>query len=362
MQSKHSFYLLVGTKKGAFVFESDSRRSWRMKGPYFEGMPVHHLTSDPDGGRSLYAAVNSDIWGAVVQKTTDFGRTWKRTKTAPKFPKSSKLKLAKIWHLEVGRGKHAGTVYAGVEPAALFKSGDDGDSWEGIEGLNDHPTRRKWAPSAGGLCLHTVLLDSHDTKRIVVAISAAGAFLSEDRGKSWRPWNEGSRADFLPNKFPVVGQCVHKMTFHPARPDVIYQQTHCGVYRRRYGSSGWTDISQGLPSRYGFPIAVHSHDPKTIYVVPETSDSIHWVPEGRFTVYRSSDEGAHWAPLTQGLPQAGAYLGVHREALGVDDADPCGVYVGTNTGHIFYSRDEGETWQPLAQSLPPIYSIGITSS
>ncbi len=248
-------------------------------------------------------------------------------------------------------------LYAGVEPAALFKSSDHGETWEINEALFDHPHRATWFPGAGGLCLHTILAHPTDPEKMYVAISTGGCYRTDDGGASWKPYNKNVRADFSPDKFPEYGQCVHKMTLHPRRPEVLYQQNHCGVYRSDNGGEDWIDIGEGrLPSRFGFPIAVHPHDPQTVYVVLEQSDEYRMSVDGRFAVWRSRDGGENWTRQVNGLPEK-AHLVVLREAMATDTLEDAGIYAGTSTGQLFYSRDAGDTWELLADFLPPVLSV-----
>ncbi len=295
--------------------------------------------------------------GPGVAWTIDLGKNWHRPKEPPRFEKHAGLSVKRIWHIRPGRPHEDGTLYLGVEPGALFVSRDGGETFQANRALVAHPTRSQWEPGAGGLCLHSIVLDPKNPKRMHVAISAAGVFRSEDGGDSWRPMNKNVRADFLPNKFPEVGQCAHKLVAHPERPDVLFQQNHCGTYRLDPGREEWTDICDGLPSRFGFPIAVPPHKPETIYVVPEESDEARMSPNGEFAVYRSDNSGRNWRKLTEGLPTKHAYLVVLREALSTDTFDPGGIYLGTNTGQIFYSRNDGTSWKLMADYLPPVLSV-----
>ncbi len=353
--------VLVGTKKGAFIFRSADRRKWKALGPFFEGKEVNHLAFDPRDGKTIYAAVTSPFWGHSVQRTTDLGRNWTKQQEGPKFPEGSKLKVERLWHVEPGPTDEPDTVYLGVDPGALFVSNDEGDSWKVVDSLTNHSTREKWAPGAGGMCLHSILINPKNPKIMHVGISAAGVFRTEDGGYTWRPYNERTRADFLPDKYPEVGQCVHKVVEHPNKPGFLYQQNHCGVYSRSPDASQWSDLGKGLPSTFGFPMAIHAHDPETIYVIPEVSGFFHVVPNGRLAVYRSNNSGKTWRRLSRGLPQRGAFVGVHREGMAVDQYDPCGVYFGTNTGQLFHSANEGESWKPIAEYLPSILSVGVAT-
>ncbi len=370
--------VLVGTRKGGFIFESDGdRKTWSMQGPYFKGWTVMHMMLAPRDGR-LHAAVSHEVYGAGTHYSDDLGYTWVQSKVSPAFtttsaagrpvgtpdeardPAQAQAKpesVIKVWNITPGRSTEPRVLYAGVEPAALFKSTDAGETWTLNEGLYQHPTRPQWFPGAGGLCLHTILPDPADPQRMYVAISTGGCFRTDDGGRTWQPRNKNVRADFLPNRYPEFGQCVHKMDMHPGRPNVLYQQNHCGVYRSDNYGDDWVDIGDGkLPTRFGFPVAVHPHDPNTIYVVLEESDEFHMSVDGKFAVWRSRDAGETWQRLSRGLPQQ-AYLNVLREAMALDTCERPGVYAGTNTGQIFHSRDEGDTWQVLADYLPPVVSV-----
>ena len=308
----------------------------------------------------------------------DGGKTWTQSKAAPAFaqpaqagrpiatpdeardPSAAAQKpetVIKVWNITPGRPEEPGVLYAGIEPAALFRSDDRGETWVLNESLYNHPTRPQWFPGAGGLCLHTIMLDPADMNRMYVAISTGGCYRTDDGGVTWRPRNKNVRADFLPDHYPEFGQCVHKMDMHPSRPNVLFQQNHCGVYRSDNCGDDWIDIGDGkLPSRFGFPIAVHPHDPDTVYVALEESDEYRMSVDGRFALWRSRDAGASWLRLTKGLP-ANAYLNVLREALALDTLEQAGLYVGTNTGQLFHSRDGGDSWQVLADFLPPVLSV-----
>ncbi len=353
-----SVVVLVGTRKGAFIFRSDARRkSWAVKGPHFAGGTIHHVVLDPRDCETLYAATFSAWWGAEIQRSRNWGRTWSKTKGGVRYEQDSGLSVKCVWHIRPGRATEPGVVYAGVDPAGVFRSEDAGATWEEVRGLNRHPTRPRWTPGAGGLIVHTIILDAAHAQRMFVGISAAGVFRSEDGGRTWQPRNKGTRADFLPNKFPELGQCVHKIVQAPASPDLLYQQNHCGVYRSDSAGDAWTDISAGLPSRFGFPVAVHPREPKTVWVVPLVSAEMRACPAGCLAVYRSTSGGRGWQKQTRGLPTRNAHLTILREAMSTDTCDPAGVYFGTETGQLFYSRDAGRQWHLLADFLPPILSV-----
>lgn len=353
--------VMVGTRKGAFIFESDAaREKWHMSGPHFPGWQIMHMKHDPRTGL-LYTALDHDVYGSNVHRSVDGGRTWEMI-TAPQFAEEDERTVARVWHIQPGHANRPELLWAGADPGALFKSRDGGQSWQGVPGLNDHATRREWQPGAGGMMVHTIVQDPADELRMFIAISAAGVFRSEDGGQSWQPKNAGVRADFLPDPYPEVGQCCHHLVMSPEDSNVLYQQNHCGVYRTVDGGDSWDDIGTGrLPSTFGFPMAIHPRDGNTVYVVPQKSDEFRYTPEGRFRVYRSRNSGESWEALSNGLPQVSAYLGVFREGLATDRFDPAGMYVGTGTGQLFFSRDEGDNWNTLADTLPPIYSVGTAT-
>jgi len=378
MSSNGKVKVLVGTRKGGFIFTSDrDRKKWSVGEVLFKGWNMMHMMMDPRD-RRLHAAVSHFVYGPTTQYSDDFGQTWTQ---APAVPKLSRPSISgrphgtveeafsgqpvtdtpegviKVWNITPGRVEEPEVLYAGIQPAALFKSTDRGETWSLVESLYDHPQRGQWNPGAGGLCLHTIVLDPRDQDRMYIAVSAAGVYRTDDGGQTWQPRNKNVLADFNPDKFPEFGQCVHKLEMHPSRPEVLFQQNHCGVYRSDNCGDDWIDIGEGkLPTRFGFPIAVHPHDPKTIYVVLEESDQIHMSVGGQFAVWRSRDEGENWQRLTEGLP-ANAHVVVLREAMATDNLDRAGIYAGTNTGQLFYSRDDGDTWEILADFLPPILSV-----
>ena len=357
--------VLVGTRKGAFILSSDgARKDWAVSGPYWPGADVSHAVYDARQEGAVWLAIYGPVFGPELQRSHDLGASWQAPSESPKFAADKDLTLSRVWHLEPGREDEPEVVYAGVEPAALFKTEDGGETWREVDGLTSHPTRDRWQPGFGGLCLHSVVLDPTSLNRMWVGISAVGVLASEDGGTSWRTLNKGVRADFLPGRYPEFGQCPHKLLFHDARPQVLFQQNHCGVYRSDNGGEEWQDISEGLPSRFGFVLGLHSQDPKTIYVVPEDralGDEVgglrRYVTDARFRVYRSRNAGVDWEPLTNGLPQEDAYIHVMREGMATDSLDPCGVYIGTTTGQIFYSRNDGESWELMIDYLPPISSV-----
>lgn len=373
--------VFVGTGKGGFVFSSDAaRKKWQVSDIQFKSWNVMHMQMDPRDQR-LHAAVSHSVYGPTTHYSDDFGENWTQAQGVPALTRPSKSgrpagsvdeayrseagenleetpeTVIRVWNITPGRESEPDVLYAGAQPASLFVSKDRGETWTLNEALYDHPQRGDWNPGAGGMCLHTIVLDPSDPKRMYVAVSAAGCYRTDDGGKTWSPYNKNVRADFLPEKFPEFGQCVHKVALHPDRPQVLFQQNHCGVYRSDNNGEDWIDIGEGkLPSRFGFPIAVHPTDPGTIYVVLEESDQYRMSVDGRFAVWRSRDSGDAWEKLTKGLPEK-AHLVVLREAMATDTYEDAGIYVGTKTGQLFYSRDSGDSWDMLADFLPPIKSV-----
>jgi photosystem II stability/assembly factor-like uncharacterized protein len=346
--------VLVGTKKGAFMLQGAADRGdWQMRGPFCETWPVRHLAWDPEH-RALLAGTANAWYGASVWRSTDLGETWSQSSDGLTYGEDGP-KITAVWNLTPGID---GSIWAGVEPAGLFRSTDGGVTWSHVEGLTNHPTRSEWQPGNGGLILHSIAPHPTDPNHVWVGISSVGAFETTDGGTSWQTRNHGVRADFFPGEPPEFGQCVHKMTLHPGRPGMLFQQNHCGVYRSDNGGEQWTEITSGLPSDFGFPLAIHPHDPQTIYVIPLTPpDKGRYMPDGQTAVYRSRDDGASWERLTRGLPDQGAYVGVLREAMATDALDPAGIYFGTSTGQVFASSDEGDSWRLIADYLPSISSI-----
>ena len=357
--------LLVGTRKGGFLLASRSdRREWRLTGPFLQGSEIFHLVYDQRSGGDLIAAENQMIWGAKIQRSHDLGQTWSVPSEPPRIKTGEDAAIKNVWHIEQGRQGEPGVLYAGVDPAALFRSIDGGDTWAEVTALSQHPSREGWEPGLGGLCLHSVIVDPDDSGKICVAISAVGMFETTDSGESWETRNKGMRADFLPERFPDFGQCPHKVLAHPAQPGRLYAQTHCGVYCSDSLGDGWSDITEGLPSQFGFPLGLHPHDPDTVFLIPEdevlgqdVGGGLRYVTNAQFRIYRTRNGGGDWEPLTIGLPQTNAYLHVLRENMSTDTLDPCGVYVGTTSGQIFYSRNEGDSWDLMIDNLPPILSL-----
>ena len=359
-RAKGDVIVLVGTTKGAFFFSSDARRkTWRIDGPHFAGQQVYSLAYDERGGRTrILAGTQSSHWGGTIRVSDDFGATWGGPeRQAVRFPEGSGLSLAGVWQIVPGPADDPDRLWCGVEPAALFESRDGGESWDPVKGLLEHEHRPKWMPGGGGLCLHTIVRDSRDAKRMGIAISTAGFYRTDDGGESWRPRNAGVRAVFLPNKYPEFGQCVHKVVNHPARPERLFLQNHWGLYRSDDWGDSWQDIANGVPSDFGFAMAMHPHDPDTVYIVPIKSDEFRVVPDARLRVYRTRDAGGSWEPLSEGLPQENAFECVLRDALAVDTHDPAGVYFGTRAGKLFASATAGERWTELAAALPPICCV-----
>jgi len=352
--------LLVGTMKGAFILRSDAtRRRWDVGGPYFPGSAVYAMAYDArNDRRRIWAGPQSMHWGGLLRSSDDFGHTWTNPEEANvKFPESAGVALKQIWQIAPGRDFEPGTLYCGVEPAAVFVSHDEGTTWQLNEGLWNHPQRPRWEPGGGGLCLHTILLDPADAKRIRVAISTGGMYATEDGGASWRPSNSGVRADFLPDKNPEFGQCVHKVVQSKVQPERMFLQNHWGLYRSDDRGESWTDIANGVPSDFGFGLAIHPRDPNSAWIVPLESDMFRCTPEGKLRPYRTRNAGGSWEPLSNGLPQSGAYETVLRDALAVDPLDRVGVYFGTRSGKVFGSTDEGDAWSELVDGLPPVISV-----
>lgn len=352
--------LMIGTMKGAFLVWSDASRSkWHIDGPHFPGEAVYALALDQRGGRRrTLAATRSFHWGSVLRSSDDFGKTWTEPDSHNvKFPEGLESSLVQIWQIMPGRQSEPDVIYAGVEPAALFESRDAGSSWNLVRGLWDNPHRPKWQPGGGGLCLHTIVVDPQDSNRMGIAISSAGFYRTDDGGRNWRARNVGVRAQFLPDKYPEFGQCVHKVVNHPARPERLFLQNHWGLYRSDDWGDSWTDVANGVPSDFGFSMQMHPHDPDTVYIVPIESDQFRCVPEAKLRVYRTSNAGASWQPLTDGLPQQDAYETILRDALAADTCDAAGIYFGTRSGKLFGSRNNGDNWTEIAGGLPSIVCV-----
>jgi len=352
--------VLIGTRRGLFRATADARRQeWRLEGPAIAGYEVYHAMLDWRDGSTGYAAVRHEVWGAHLYRTRDAGRTWEALASRPAFPEDSGRTVQAIWHLAAGGSDEQGTVYAGVEPAALFVSRDEGESWNRIESIERHPTASAWQPAKGGLALHSIQVDHSEPGRLFAALSAGGAYRSTDGGLSWTPINRGVRADFLPDPRPEAGQCVHSLRLHPGATDRLYQQNHCGTYRTDDAGDSWVEITDGLPSDFGYVVGLDPSDPDRCWVIPEEGSDLRAVCEGRLRVYESRDAGQSWTPRTDGLPQEQAWVSVLREALATDGLSPCGVYFGTSTGHVFASPD-GVAWQEVARHLPKVLSVEVS--
>jgi len=383
--------VLVGTHKGAFILESDGKRErWDVSGPLFTGWEVYHMKGSPADPNRLFASQTSSWSGQVVQRSSDGGTTWETPGGGPQmgpggFPLGESNKFVydtsaetgkpltthqfydgtqhpwefkRVWHLEPSL-TDPDTVYAGVEDAALFRSTDGAHSWQELPGLRGHGTGPKWQPGAGGMCLHSVILDPGNPNRIFIAISAAGAFRTDDGGKTWKPINKGLRSNYIPDPDAEIGHCVHHIAMNPSRPGVLFMQKHWDVMRSDDAGDSWKEVSGNLPTDFGFVIDVHSHEPETIYVVPIKSDGEHYPPEGKLRVYRSRSGGNEWEALTNGLPQSNCYVNVLRDAMAVDSLDSCGVYFGTTGGQVYASADAGDTWNPIARDLPAVLSVEV---
>jgi BNR/Asp-box repeat len=353
---------LVGTMKGAFVLRSDaSRTNWEVGGPYFPGRAIYALAYDGrNGRRRLWAAVNSMHWGSYLSTSDDFGKTWTEPEAyGIKFPAEADAAVKQIWQIALGHPDQPDTLYCGVEPAALFKSDDAGANWSLVNGLYDHPHRPLWQPGGGGLCLHTILPDENDSRRLHVAISTGGHYRTDDGGETWNARNVGVRAQFLPpeSRFPEFGQCVHKVVSHPTNTNRLFLQNHWGLYRSDDGGDSWQDIANGVPSDFGFAMAIDHEDPNTVYIVPLESDEFRCTPEAKLRVYRTRNAGESWEPLTGGLPQENAFETVLRDGLAGDTLDPMGLYFGTRSGKLFGSNDRGDSWQAIMEGLPAVACV-----
>ncbi len=386
--------VLVGTRKGAFILTSDAKRQrWDVSGPHFAGWEIYHVKGSPADPNRLYASQTSGWFGQIIQRSDDGGKTWHQPGTPPGeltttpdgMPKGESNKFVydvspatgkpltthqwydgtqhpwefkRVWHLEPSL-KDPDATYAGVEDAALFRTTDGGRTWQELAGLRGHVSGPKWQPGAGGMCLHTVLLDPSDPRRMYIAISAAGAFRSDDAGQTWQPKNRGLQSQFMPDPTAEVGHCVHRIAMHRSRPQVLFMQKHWDVMRSDDAGDSWHEVSGNLPTDFGFVIDVHAHEPETIYVVPIKSDSEHYPLDGKLRVYRSRTGGNDWEPLTKGLPQSHCYVNVLRDAMAVDALDPCGVYFGTSGGQVYASADAGDNWAPIVRDLPAVLSVEV---
>lgn len=347
--------LLIGTKRGLFVARSDaSREQWSISPPRLTGREVYHAVIDPRDG-TAWAATDHAVWGAHVHRSDDGGDTWETLGSAPHFADERGLKA--IWHLAPGHASQPDTLYAGIEPAGLFVSHDRAATWQPVSSLNDHPTNVTWQPAGGGLALGGIHVDPSHPQRIYCSLSAGGVYRTDDGGETWTPCNRGVRAEFLPDRLPRTGQCVHQLRLHPARPDRLYQQNHCGVYRSDDRGDNWIEITQGLPSEFGYALSLDPADADVAYVIPEESSHMRATIDGRLRVYRTRDAGGSWEALTEGLPQEHAYVSILREGLCSDGLQPLGLYFGTSSGHLFASRDGGDSWRLIAGYLPRILSV-----
>ena len=362
--------VLVGTRKGAFVLTSDGKRQqWDVGGPFFGGWEIYHLKGSPVDPDRLYASQSSGWFGQQIQRSNDGGKTWEPMNnefTYDGIPGTHQWydgtphpwEFKRVWHLEPSLSD-PDTVYAGIEDAALFRSTDGGKKWQELSGLRGHGSGPRWSPGAGGMCLHTIVLDPSNPQRIFIAISAAGAFRTDDGGATWLPINQGLRSAHIPDPTADVGHCVHRIAMHPSRPGILFMQKHWDVMRSSDGGDSWQEVSGNLPTDFGFTIDVHAHEPETIYVVPIKSDSEHYPPDGKLRVYRSRTGGNEWEPLTKGLPQSDCYVNVLRDAMAVDSLDECGVYFGTTGGQVYGSADAGDSWAPIVRDLPAVLSVEV---
>ena len=386
--------VLVGTKKGAFILTADGKREkWTVSGPHFAGWEIYHMKGSPASPNRIYASQTSGWFGQVIQRSDDGGKTWIQPGTPPGesttgpggMPKGESNKFVydtsaetgkaltthqwydgtqhpwefkRVWHIEPSLTE-PDVVYAGVEDAAIFRSKDGGKSWQELPGLRGHGTGPKWQPGAGGMCLHTIVHDPSNPNRMVIAISAAGAFRTDDGGKTWKPINQGLHSQYIPDPTAEVGHCVHHIAMNAERPNVLFMQKHWDVMRSDDAGDNWKEVSGNLPTDFGFAIDVHAHEPETVYVVPIKSDGEHYVHEGKLRVYRSRTGGNEWEPLTKGLPQKDCYVNVLRDAMAVDSLDKCGVYFGTTGGQVYCSANAGNSWKAIVRDLPAVLSVEV---
>jgi photosystem II stability/assembly factor-like uncharacterized protein len=385
--------VLVGTRKGAFILSADGKRQkWDVSGPFFAGWEIYHMKGSPVDPNRIYASQTSSWFGQIIQRSDDGGKTWHQpgtpagesTSTPEGMPKAESNKFVydsspqtgkpltthqwydgtqhpwefkRVWHLEPSLTDPE-TVYAGVEDAAIFRSTDGAKNWHEMAALRD-AQGSKWSPGAGGMGLHTIVLDSTNPKRMYIAISAAGAFRTDDAGKTWKPINKGLHSRYIPDPAAEIGHCVHRIAMHPSRPNTLYMQKHWDVLRTDNAGDLWQEVSGNLPTDFGFVVDVHAHEPETIYVVPIKSDAEHYVHEGKLRVFRSRKGGNEWEPLTKGLPQENCYVNVLRDAMAVDSLDKCGVYFGTTGGQVYVSADAGDSWMPIVRDLPAVLSVEV---
>ncbi len=379
-----SVRVLVGTRKGAFILTSDGKRQkWKVEGPCFGGWEIYHMKGSPVDPNRIYASQSSGWFGQIIQRSSDGGKTWETPgggpeKTSQGFPKGESNKFVyegnpgthqwydgtphpwefkRVWHVEPSLSDPE-TVYAGVEDAAIFQSTNAGQTWKELPGLRNQQGP-KWTPGAGGMCLHTILLDPTHSQCMYIAISAAGCFRTDDGGKTWKVITKGLHSNFMPNPTAEIGHCVHRIAMHPSRPNTLFMQKHWDVMRSDNAGDEWREVSGNLPSDFGFPIDVHAHEPETIYVVPIKSDSEHYPPDAKLRVYRSRTGGNEWEPLTKGLPQQDCYVNILRDAMAVDSLDACGIYFGTTGGQVYCSPDSGDNWSPIVRDLPAVLSVEV---
>jgi photosystem II stability/assembly factor-like uncharacterized protein len=386
--------VLVGTRKGAFILTSDGKREkWEVNGPHFAGWEIYHMKGSPADANRIYVSQTSGWFGQIIQRSDDGGKTWHQPGTPPGEPtttpeggpkgESNKFlydtspetgkpltthqfydgtqhpwEFKRVWHVEPSL-KDPDTAYAGIEDAGIFRTTDGGKTWKELSGLRGHGTGPQWHPGGGGMCLHTIILDPGNPQRIWIAISAAGAFRTNDGGKTWKPINKGLRSLSIPSPEAEVGHCVHHIAMNPKRPGVMFMQKHWDVMRSDDAGDNWTEVSGNLPTDFGFAIDVHTHEPETIYVVPIKSDSLHFVNDAKLTVYRSKSGGNDWEPLTKGLPQKDCYVNVLRDAMAVDSLDKCGIYFGTTGGQVYCSADAGDSWNAIVRDLPAVLSVEV---
>ena len=386
--------VLVGTRKGAFILTSDGKRQkWDVSGPHFAGWEIYHVKGSTIDPNRIYASQTSGWFGQIIQRSDDGGKTWHQPGTPPGEPtttpdgmpkgESNKFvydtspetgkpltahqwydgtqhpwEFKRVWHLEPSPSNPE-TVFAGVEDAAIFRSTDGATTWQELSGLRGHGTGPKWQPGAGGMCLHTIVLDPGNPNRIFIAISAAGAFRTDDGGKTWKPINQGLKSQYIPDPKAEVGHCVHRIAMHQSRPNVLYMQKHWDVMRSDNAGDMWHEVSGNLPTDFGFVIDVHAHEPETIYVVPIKSDGEHFPPDGKLRVYRSRKGGNEWEELSKGLPERDCYVNVLRDAMAVDSLDQCGIYFGTTGGQVYCSPDAGDNWAPIVRDLPAVLSVEV---
>ena len=362
--------VLVGTKKGAFVLTSDGKRTkWDVSGPHFAGWEIYHVKGSPVDPNRLYASQSSSWFGQTMQRSDDGGKTWNTVENKFVYDgvpgthqwydgTAHPWEFKRVWHLEPSL-TDADTVYAGVEDAALFKSTDGGKSWNELSGLRKHGSGPRWQPGAGGMCLHTILIDPTNPDRMFIAISAAGAFRTDDGGTTWQPINQGLRSQYIPDPTAEVGHCVHRIAMHKSRPDTLFMQKHWDVMRTDNAGDSWSEISGNLPTDFGFVIDVHAHEPETVYVLPIKSDAEHFVPDGKLRVFRSRTGGNEWEALSKGLPQKDCYVNVLRDAMAVDSLDSCGIYFGTSGGQVYASADSGDSWNAIVRDLPGVLSVEV---